>query len=434
MARYRRPGSTLTSNNFGKGLPGRTPQATNTGIKKQVGRPGLKKQVGRPGPNKQVGRPGSNALSIAPSTPGPKQTGRPYSYGGSGSYEDKVGSQGPDWVEHTYDNYEDIVNSVYQSTFGRPAEFGEFSHGTYGNKDVGGDIAPLAGYWVDQLIQGAHKDSPLYENHNIEAWLQDHLLNSPEGQSTIQGHIGDLYGQHGASPDWSGAAGGLLDQVQAGDFIDSGGTWQDWLNATISSGPIGQGVQQGTTGQTGTPIADVISDGIPTIKPNQQQSAEPLANPSGVTLDQVQPYLSSLYNTFFDRDIKDKGLNYWLGEVQKHADDQGMIGNKDWRSWLADSIKQSPEFGKIYSPVQAEGGGKWDDFLEFLTAINSMGGMFGGGGYPGVGYGGFSPGGVAGASNPYGQMINFMNAFKGIGDTGTGSTANRTTTGNLNVG
>lgn len=88
--------------------------------------------------------------------------------------------------------------------------------------------------------------------------------------------------------------------------------------------------------------------------------------------------------------------------------------------WLADN----PQGGTADT-----GDGKWDQFMEFMTALNGMGGMFGGGGGMGYGgYGGFNPGGVASAS-PYQGMMNFMNAFSGMGS----SNKNSVTTQNTNV-
>ena len=69
---------------------------------------------------------------------------------------------------------------------------------------------------------------------------------------------------------------------------------------------------------------------------------------------------------------------------------------------------------------QEKSSSKWDDFTSFMGALQPF---FGGGGgyhYPSMGYGGYAPGGVA-AANPYGNMMNFMNAFKSVGGSGGGS-------------
>tara|TARA_E500000305_G_C3987053_1_gene219952 strand:+ start:356 stop:1189 length:834 start_codon:yes stop_codon:yes gene_type:complete len=63
---------------------------------------------------------------------------------------------------------------------------------------------------------------------------------------------------------------------------------------------------------------------------------------------------------------------------------------------------------------------KWDDFTSFMSALGPMMGGGSGYGYPNMGYGGYAPGGVA-AANPYGNMMNFMNAFKSVGGGGSGA-------------
>ncbi len=60
---------------------------------------------------------------------------------------------------------------------------------------------------------------------------------------------------------------------------------------------------------------------------------------------------------------------------------------------------------------------KWDDFTSFMSALGPLMGGGGGYNYPSMGYGGYAPGGVA-AANPYGNMMNFMNAFKSVGGGG----------------
>jgi len=57
----------------------------------------------------------------------------------------------------------------------------------------------------------------------------------------------------------------------------------------------------------------------------------------------------------------------------------------------------------------------WDQFTKFTEALGKLGGFGGGGGYqyPMYGYGGGNPGGVASA-NPYGNMMQYMNAFKSL--------------------
>jgi len=65
---------------------------------------------------------------------------------------------------------------------------------------------------------------------------------------------------------------------------------------------------------------------------------------------------------------------------------------------------------------------KWDDFTSFMSALGPMMGGGSGYGYPNMGYGGYAPGGVA-AANPYGNMMNFMNAFKSIGGGGSGASS-----------
>ena len=63
---------------------------------------------------------------------------------------------------------------------------------------------------------------------------------------------------------------------------------------------------------------------------------------------------------------------------------------------------------------------KCDDFTSFMGALQPFFGGGGGYNYPSMGYGGYAPGGVASA-NPYGNMMNFMNAFKNIGGSGSGA-------------
>ena len=64
----------------------------------------------------------------------------------------------------------------------------------------------------------------------------------------------------------------------------------------------------------------------------------------------------------------------------------------------------------------------FDQFLKFMTALSGIDGLFGSSrySYPNMGYGGGAPGGVA-AANPYQNMMGFMNAFKSLNSSGSGS-------------
>jgi hypothetical protein len=96
----------------------------------------------------------------------------------------------------------------------------------------------------------------------------------------------------------------------------------------------------------------------------------------------------------------------------------------------ADWLKDNPQGG-------GESTDKWDNFMSFMTQLQGLQGLFGGGGggygYPSMGYGGYAPGGMVSA-NPYGNMMNFMNAFKNTRSGSGGASDAQLTTGSLNQG
>lgn len=226
--------------------------------------------------------------------------------------------------------------------------------------------------------------------------------------------------------------GALVDDTPKDTAFDVNKTYQELLgrDAGYSGGKYWTD-QYNTAIKAGTSSEDAIANIHRDIKAGDEFKGLPSNNititPSDTTSNvTISPSTGSDPNMgpYQEGDPNIGGGNNTITETPP---DETPVASSNWydgygsgAEWLA----ANPQGGTADT-----GGGKWDQFMEFMTALNGMGGMFGGGGGMGYGgYGGFNPGGVASAS-PYQGMMNFMNAFSGMGS----SNKNSVTTQNTNV-
>ena len=262
---------------------------------------------------------------------------------------------------------QDFVNKGYKTAFGdkRSAVF---------DPTIDGD----ADYWVEKIMGGAAGHAP--------GDLAGHLSASHEATNAIQNDPG------GVDPTKS---------------ITSQAATNPWLQ---NFGDVGSGKTYESANKYGHATNSI--QGIS----NKIGAALTAANTAAGTTNTNEgdnpsnPYLNRIYNTVADGELGGGGA---ATEEEEVTNTPSYLTQDDLTSW----------WDGLDKPWETNQNSKWDDFTSFMTALAPfMGGMgMGGGtGYPSMGYGGYAPGGVA-AANPYGNMMNFMNAFKSIGGSGGGA-------------
>ena len=273
---------------------------------------------------------------------------------------------------------QDFVNQGYKTAFGdkRSAVF---------DPSIDGD----ADYWVEKIMEGAAGHAP--------GDLAGHLSASHEATNAIQNDPGgvdptkSITSQYATNP-WLQNFGG----------VGSGKTYESANKYGHATNSI-----QGISNKIGAALT-AANTAAGTTDTNEGD------NPSN-------PYLNRIYNTVSDTELGGGNNNNNNNNNNNDDDDTtntpSYLTQDDLTSW----------WDALDKPWETNQNSKWDDFTDFMTALAPfMGGSGGGYGYPSMGYGGYAPGGVASA-NPYGNMMNFMNAFKSIGNTGTGTGSTLTT-------
>ena len=271
---------------------------------------------------------------------------------------------------------QDFVNQGYKTAFGdkRTAVF---------DPTIAGD----ADYWVEKIMEGAAGHAP--------GDLAGHLAASHEATNEIQNDPGgvdptkSITSQYATNP-W----------LQNFGDIGSGKTYESANKYGHATNQI-----QGISNKIGAALtAANTAAGVTDTNEG--------ANPSN-------PYLNRVYNTVSDAELGGGGGTTEPPGGEDEDEDvntPSYLTQDDLTAW----------WDALDKPWETNQNSKWDDFTDFMTALAPFMGGGGGYGYPSMGYGGYAPGGVA-AANPYGNMMNFMNAFKSIGNTGTGTDSTLTT-------
>tara|TARA_B100001113_G_scaffold99210_1_gene80033 strand:+ start:438 stop:1577 length:1140 start_codon:yes stop_codon:yes gene_type:complete len=237
-------------------------------------------------------------------------------------------------------------------------------------------------YWAKQIGSGKNDYSTLMAGLTGSKEYKDRLAAKTANPNVTEAQLDSLPSAY-VSPFHAGSGSAVAgwkdgDPLTEATAAASQGNYSDATNTNVGQVNAANNVID-STGGVGT-IGGVKGTGA-TSGPGQGQAAAAAA--AGLTMDD---------------------LNKWWEGIDKSA-------------WTGGGGQQE------------QSSSKWDDFTSFMGALQPF---FGGGGgyqYPSMGYGGYAPGGVASA-NPYGNMMNFMNAFKSIGGSG-GGTANSLTSSSL---
>lgn len=139
---------------------------------------------------------------------------------------------------------------------------------------------------------------------------------------------------------------------------------------------------------------------------------------NAVNAGQVATY-SDMFNADGSAKSTWKGIDDWnLNKISSLQDEIKTLED----AAASNTVTTDTTTNTNTNTTAASTDNSFDQFMKFMTALNGIGGMFGGSSVPG-----FASGGVAAAS-PYNNFMGFMNAFKSL----SGDSTQGITTGNLN--
>ena len=241
-------------------------------------------------------------------------------------------------------------------------------------------------YWTDQLTQGKSvKDviRGIQSGSEYKARSDYRTANPNATEADLDAHISP----GGGRLDPNAAIGYeaptfAADNTWSSPLMTSGNnTWTDELENIYRDLKIGGASETGSPHYNTAPAANTGAYNV------------------GVTHDSVGNPITNTGGGSNDNNNNNTG-------------DNNNNNNNTNTSWL-DQYADIDAFKDALGLNQTQTNSKWDDFNDFMTALGPFLGGGGGYSYPSMGYGGYSPGGVASA-NPYGNMMNFMNAFKNM--------------------